>query len=83
MKNLKNLFSVLLAVAMVFTVAAGLADGYSVDVLEVKIWDTNQLAGLQQIANEWSEQSGVKVNIQVVDYEREEAARSDRLYRGQ
>ncbi len=36
--------------------------------LEVKIWDNNQLAGIQQIADAWTEQSGIKVNIQVVDW---------------
>ena len=69
MKNLKILLSVLLATAMLLTAASALAEGYSVDVLEVKIWDNNQLAGLQQIADLWTEQSGVKVNIQVVDWD--------------
>lgn len=41
----------------------------SADVLEVKIWDNNQLAGLQEIADLWTEQSGVKVNIQVVTWD--------------
>ena len=57
MKNLKILLSVLLATAMLLTAASALAEGYSVDVLEVKIWDNNQLAGLQQIADEWTAQS--------------------------
>ena len=69
LKNLKILLSVLLAIAMLLTAASALAEGYSVDVLEVKIWDNNQLAGLQQIADEWTAQSGVKVNIQVVDWD--------------
>ena len=69
MKKVKVLGSVLLAAAMLFIAAASLADGYTVDVLEVKIWDNNQLAGLQQIADLWTEQSGVKVNIQVVDWD--------------
>ena len=69
MKNLRILLSVLLAIAMLLTAASALAEGYSVDVLEVKIWDNNQLAGLQQIADEWTAQSGVKVNIQVVDWD--------------
>ena len=33
--------------------------------LQVNIWDNNQLAGLQQIADEWTEESGVKVKINV------------------
>ena len=64
---MKKLFSVLLAMVMLLSVAA-FAEGYSVDTLEVKIWDNNQLAGLQEIADLWTEQSGVKVNIQVVDW---------------
>ena len=68
MKNMKVLLSVLLALAMVLGTTAAMAEGFSVDVLEVKIWDNNQLAGLQQIADEWTAQSGVKVNIQVVDW---------------
>ena len=37
--------------------------------LQVNIWDNNQLAGLQQIADEWSAESGVKVKINVVDWD--------------
>ena len=66
MKKMKVLVSVLLAMVMLLS-AAAFAE-YSVDTLEVKIWDNNQLAGLQEIADLWTEQSGVKVNIQVVDW---------------
>jgi len=45
------------------------AQAYDVDELQVNIWDNNQLAGLQQIADEWSETSGVKVTINVVDWD--------------
>ena len=31
--------------------------GYTAKELQVAIWDNNQLAGLQQIADEWSENS--------------------------
>jgi len=68
MKNLRILLSVLLVIAMLAAASAALAEGYSVDVLEVKIWDPVQLKGLQEIADLWTEQSGVKVNIQVVDW---------------
>ena len=37
--------------------------------LQVNIWDNNQLAGLQQIADEWTEESGVKLKINVVDWD--------------
>ena len=42
---------------------------YDISELQVNIWDNNQLAGLQEIADEWSEQSGVKVTINVVDWD--------------
>ena len=37
--------------------------------LQVNIWDNNQLEGLQKIADEWTEESGVKVKINVVDWD--------------
>ncbi|MCD8052275.1 MAG: sugar ABC transporter substrate-binding protein [Clostridiales bacterium] len=50
--------------------ATASSDGsYSVTELTVNIWDNNQLAGLQQIADEWTETSGVSVNINVVDWD--------------
>lgn len=68
MKNVKVLLSALLALAMLLGMTGAMAEGFSVDTLEVKIWDNNQLAGLQKIANLWTEKTGVKVNIQVVDW---------------
>ena len=47
------------------------SDGAStptVSELSVAIWDNNQLAGLQKIADEWTETSGVKVTFQVMDW---------------
>ncbi len=38
------------------------------DTVSVAIWDNNQLSGLQEIANEWSEESGVDVEFQVMDW---------------
>ena len=43
--------------------------GFTAKELQVNIWDNNQLAGLQQIADEWSATSGVKVTINVVDWD--------------
>ena len=37
--------------------------------LTVTIWDENQRPGLQQIIDEWSQQSGVKATIQVVGWD--------------
>ena len=36
--------------------------------LSIAIWDEGQRPGLQKIVDEWSEQSGVKATIQVVDW---------------
>ena len=68
MKNVKILLSAMLALAMLLGMTGAMAEGFSVDTLEVKIWDNNQLAGLQKIADLWTEKTGVKVNIQVVDW---------------
>ena len=68
MKNMKVLLSVLLAMVLLLCTAA-FAEGFSVDHLDVKIWDNNQLAGLQQIADLWTEKTGVKVNIEVVNWD--------------
>ena len=42
--------------------------GSSGDTLELKIWDGGQMDGLQQICDEWTEQSGIKVNIQAMGW---------------
>ena len=47
----------------------GGGSGGSATALEVKIWDNYQLNGLRQIADEWTAQSGIPVNIQVVDWD--------------
>jgi multiple sugar transport system substrate-binding protein len=90
---MKKLLSLILALAMTFSLAAcgggsGAADvsnnkeaasstaasesgetAYTTDELLVDIWDSNQLAGLQQIADEWSETSGVQVKINVISWD--------------
>lgn len=43
--------------------------GYSVEEIKINIWDNNQKDGLQQIADKWTETSGVKVTIEVVDWD--------------
>lgn len=60
---------ILIACALVLTMAALSVTAFAADALEVKIWDNNQLAGLQEIANLWTEESGIPVNIQVVDWD--------------
>ena len=56
------------AVALTSVAAFAEEKEYSTDTLQVAIWDNNQLDGLQQIADEWSEKSGVKVNIDVITW---------------
>ena len=55
-------------IAATGTAAFAEEKNYSVKELQVAIWDNNQLAGLQQIADEWSEKSGIKVNINVITW---------------
>lgn len=49
--------------------SSGSGDGYQTDSLEVVIWDTNQQAGLQEIADEWSAESGVEAKVVVKDWD--------------
>ena len=58
-----------LIAGLVLAAAPQAAQAYDVSELQVNIWDNNQLAGLQQIADEWSAESGVKVTINVVDWD--------------
>ena len=37
--------------------------------LTINIWDSNQQAGLQQIVDEWSAESGISAKIEVVDWD--------------
>lgn len=37
--------------------------------IKVNIWDNNQKDGLQQICDDWSKESGIKVSIEVVDWD--------------
>ncbi len=47
---------------------AASTSGSSSDALEVVIWDTNQQAGLQEICNLFTEETGIKVDVQVKDW---------------
>lgn len=49
-------------------IAIGNDSGFKTDLIKVNIWDNNQKDGLQKIADEWSAKSGVKVSIEVVDW---------------
>ena len=61
-KALLGMFAGGLVIAM-----AGTA--FAAGEIQVNIWDNNQLAGLQEIADAWSEESGVDVTINVVDWD--------------
>ncbi len=39
------------------------------DIIRVGIWDNNQLAGLEEIADEWSKESGCQVEFTVSDWD--------------
>ena len=67
--KLRKIMAVLLCAALVAGFCVIPASAYDVTEINVNIWDNNQLAGLQQIADEWTEQSGVKVNINVIDWD--------------
>ena len=70
----KKLVSLMMVAAMVGSMAAcGGSDSESKkgDMKEIKvnIWDNNQKDGLQQICDDWSKDSGIKVSIEVVDWD--------------
>jgi len=80
-KDMKRLIAIALAALMVAPVlsacggnsgggsTSGGGSGAKASSLTVNIWDSNQQKGLQEIANKWTETSGVKVNIEVVDWD--------------
>ena len=66
--NRKITMAAVLALA-VGAFSATAANAFDATELQVNIWDNNQLAGLQEIADAWTEESGVKVTINVVDWD--------------
>ena len=69
----RKMLSVVLALGLALSLFAAMpltaSADYSISELQVNIWDNNQLAGLQEIADAWSAESGVKVTINVVDWD--------------
>jgi multiple sugar transport system substrate-binding protein len=80
----KKLVSIMMVAAMTATLFAGCGDSGdsaggtqsgggsssgSTDTIKVNIWDNNQKDGLQKIADKWTETSGIKVSIEVVDWD--------------
>ena len=43
--------------------------GSKASSITVNIWDSNQQKGIQEIADKWTETSGVKVSVEVVDWD--------------
>lgn len=64
----KFVSAVLLCSVMVGSIAANATVVSAASTLSVAIWDNNQLAGLQEIADAWSKESGVDVEFQVLDW---------------
>ena len=73
----KKLVATTLCAALIAAMTAGCGGGNkttdktssgSMDEIKVNIWDSNQQDGLQQIADKWTEKSGIKVSIEVVDW---------------
>ena len=69
----KKLAALLLAVLMVLTMTACGDSGNSGEsaggsgnasgTIRVALWDNNQLAGLKEIADAWTQQSGIQVEF--------------------
>ena len=77
MKIMKQLLALAMAVIMCLSLvacgggntgSAPAAEKGSMEEIKVNIWDNNQRAGLQEIADKWTEKSGIKVTIEVVDW---------------
>ena len=67
---MKRFLIAILLLSLVLTMSLGFtACSKDSNTITVNIWDSNQQAGLQKIADKWSETSGVKVKIEVVDWD--------------
>lgn len=67
----KKVLALLLALTLLMSLAGcggGSGGGVSDDTITVAFWDNNQLAGLKQIADEWSKTSGYKVEFTAPDW---------------
>ena len=81
--KLKKIMALVLAASMAMGMLAGCggsgdsadssseesSSSSSDDALQVKIWDANQKDGIQTICDEWTETSGKKVEVEVIDWD--------------
>lgn len=79
--KLKRIMAATLTAAMGLTMLAGCGSGGDAngsgtssnggggDTLQVKIWDSTQQAGIQEICDDWTESSGIPVNVEVVNWD--------------
>ncbi len=80
---MKRLIAIILAALVVASVMAACGgnsgsgsgsgsdsgSGSKASAITVNIWDSNQQKGIQEICDKWTETSGVKVNVEVVDWD--------------
>ena len=73
--KIKRIAALVLVMLMAFSLIAcggggnGGSSSGDPNTLTINIWDSNQQEGLQKIADKWSETSGVKAKIEVVDWD--------------
>lgn len=71
----KKLFAGIMAAAMMLSLVGcgssggSSSDSASSDTIKINIWDNNQKDGIQKICDKWTETSGVKVSVEVVDWD--------------
>jgi len=67
---MKRILAIVLTLMMVMGLMGGLTAASAADfTINVNIWDSNQQAGLQEIADDWTAISGVPVKIEVVNWD--------------
>lgn len=65
----RRIVSTVLTGVLAAGLMAGAVQAESKDALDVKIWDAKQKDGIQTICDEWSAESGIPVNVEVVDWD--------------
>ena len=67
---MKRILALVLTLMMVMGLMGGMTAASAADfTINVNIWDSNQQAGLQAIADDWTAISGVPVKIEVVNWD--------------